>query len=103
MTLANGSSRNEKLSNAYRLISADLEAAAAIQKNLLPLPSTIRGICFEWLFCPSSFVAGDIFNYFRIDEDRFGFYLLDVLGTWCARGHAVGFTELDAFKHAAER
>jgi len=70
----------EKLRNAYELISTDLESAAAIQKNLLPEASTLQGISFAWLFCPSSFVAGDIFNYFRIDGGRVGFYLLDVSG-----------------------
>lgn len=70
----------QKLRNAYQLISNDLESAATIQKNLLPPPSIINGTCFEWLFCPSSFVAGDIFNYFQIDEYQVGFYLLDVSG-----------------------
>lgn len=70
----------KKLQNAFQLISNDLESAASIQKNLLPPPSTIDGICFEWLFCPSSFVAGDILNYFHIREGRVGFYLLDVSG-----------------------
>jgi PAS domain S-box-containing protein len=70
----------EKLRNAYQLISNDLESAAAIQKNLLPEASTLEGVRFEWLFCPSSFVAGDIFNYFQIGEGQVGFYLLDVSG-----------------------
>lgn len=69
-----------EMEHAYKLISADLAAAAEIQKNLLPRASTIEGVRFDWLFYPSSFVAGDIFNYFRIGEGRVGFYLLDVSG-----------------------
>lgn len=70
----------EKLRTAYEMISSDIEAAAAIQKDLLPVPATINNIRFEWLFLPSSLVAGDIFNYFQINEDCVGFYLLDVSG-----------------------
>jgi PAS domain S-box-containing protein len=70
----------EKLTNAYDLIRTDLEAAASIQKNLLPEPLALEGVRFEWLFCPSSYVAGDIFNYFYIDQGKLGFYLLDVSG-----------------------
>jgi sigma-B regulation protein RsbU (phosphoserine phosphatase) len=72
---------NEKLKHAYSVISKDLEAAAKIQKGLLPeTATTISGFKFDWLFCPSSFVAGDIFNFFRLSEDYVGFYLLDVSG-----------------------
>lgn len=70
----------EKLQDAYQLIRSDLEAAATIQKNLLPGASILGSVRFDWLFIPSSFVAGDIFNYFHIDEGVTGFYLLDVSG-----------------------
>ena len=70
----------EKLSHAYQLITEDLEAAAAIQKNLLPDALTLEGVRFSRMFCPSSFVAGDIFNYFAIGKGQVGFYLLDVSG-----------------------
>lgn len=73
--------RNRKLSAAYDVIRKDLEAAAKLQKNLLPASSTIlAGIKFDWLFIPSTFLAGDIFNYFLLDETHVGFYLLDVAG-----------------------
>lgn len=70
----------EKLRDAYTLLNNDLNSAATIQNNLLPRPSTLAGIRFEYMFCPSSFVAGDIFNFFQISENRVGFYLLDVSG-----------------------
>ncbi|MFQ5863998.1 MAG: PP2C family protein-serine/threonine phosphatase [bacterium] len=73
--------QNKKLSEAYSLISKDLEAAAEMQQSLLPsTASTISGINFEWIFLPCTFVAGDIFNFFRLDEHHIGFYLLDVAG-----------------------
>ncbi|MFQ5824891.1 MAG: PP2C family protein-serine/threonine phosphatase [bacterium] len=73
--------RNKKLSEAYSVMSKDLEAAADMQKSLLPsTASTISGIKFEWIFLPCTYVAGDIFNFFRLDEHHIGFYLLDVAG-----------------------
>lgn len=73
--------RNKKLSEAYSIISKDLETAANMQKSLLPDASlTISEFVFDWLFCPCSFVAGDIFNFFNLDDDHICFYMLDVAG-----------------------
>ena len=70
-----------KLKDAYVQISKDLEAAAQIQRDLLPASAlAIPGVKFEWFFYPSSFVAGDIFNYFLMDDSRIGFYVADVSG-----------------------
>ncbi len=75
------SKSNQKLSNAYSVIKKDLEAGAKIQSSLLPqMASIISGISFDWIFLPSEFVAGDVFNYFRLDESHVGFYVLDVAG-----------------------
>ncbi len=77
----NLSESNKKLGEAYSVIKKDLEAAGKIQASLLPKSaSNILGVKFNWLFLPSTFVAGDIFNYFRLDEQFIGFYLLDVAG-----------------------
>ncbi|MFQ5636914.1 MAG: PP2C family protein-serine/threonine phosphatase [bacterium] len=73
--------RNQKLSEAYSDIKKDLEAAAKVQESLLPdSTSMIHGVKFEWLFMPCTFVAGDIFSFFPVDEKVLGFYHLDVAG-----------------------
>ncbi|OEU45712.1 MAG: hypothetical protein BBJ60_05910 [Desulfobacterales bacterium S7086C20] len=75
------SKSNRKLNHAYSVIKKDLEAGAKIQSSLLPQKaSIIAGISFDWIFLPSEFVAGDVFNYFRLDENHVGFYVLDVAG-----------------------
>lgn len=73
--------RNARLREAQTLARQDLEAAAALQKNLLP-PSGSRqpGIRASWMFVPCGYVAGDTFNYFSLDDHRTAFYLLDVAG-----------------------
>lgn len=74
--------RNAYLTAAYDTIQRDMEAAAKMQRSLLPAPSATLGIAhFDWLFLPALFVAGDILNYFRIlDSHHVAFYLLDVSG-----------------------
>lgn len=71
---------NQCLAKAYATIREDLEAAARMQRSLLPLPSTIQGIRCDSLFLPASAVAGDVFNFFPLSDTSTGFYLLDVSG-----------------------
>ena len=39
-----------------------------------------NGVRCQWRLEPSGYVAGDIFNFFAMDEKEVGFYLLDVSG-----------------------
>src|SRR5205085_8557089 len=66
---------------AYARIQADLKAAASAQLKLLPPPAlNTLGVTCNWRFRPSSYIGGDIFNFFGIDENHVGFYLLDGSG-----------------------
>jgi phosphoserine phosphatase RsbU/P len=72
---------NTQLQTAYARIEDDLKAAAWMQSNLLPSPSRkTLNVISEWRFRPSSYVAGDIFNIFPVDDHQVGFYILDVSG-----------------------
>mgnify|MGYP001038807693 CR=1 FL=1 len=72
---------NEQLEAANRRLRQDLEAAAAVQRSLLPsvLPQ-IPGIRFAWRFLPCQELAGDFLNVLALDERRVGLYILDVSG-----------------------
>jgi sigma-B regulation protein RsbU (phosphoserine phosphatase) len=73
--------KNRQLNDMYESVKMDLEAAAQIQQTLLPHRSVaLPGLSFEWLFLPSTFIAGDIFNIFQIDQTHINFYLIDVSG-----------------------
>ena len=69
-----------QLALTYEQARSELQAAAEMQKHLLPDPATICGIHFAWRYIPCRFVAGDILNYFRLDESHLAFYLIDVAG-----------------------
>ena len=72
---------NTQLQSSHKRIEDDLKAAAWMQKTLLPPPSLeSNGFRCYWRFEPSGYVAGDIFNFFPVDERAVGFYLLDVSG-----------------------
>jgi PAS domain S-box-containing protein len=71
----------EKLARANQRMSRSLEAAAAIQRSLLPesMPD-IPGIEFAWAFEPCYELAGDSLDVFRIDDEHVALYVLDVVG-----------------------
>ena len=73
--------QNKALEKANKRMSSDLEAAAKIQTALLPTEQKdIPGLNYTWFFKPCEELAGDIFNVFKLDRDKIGFYVLDVSG-----------------------
>jgi sigma-B regulation protein RsbU (phosphoserine phosphatase) len=65
----------------YRRMKRDLEAAARIQRSLLPQASPlIDGLRVTWNLIPCDELAGDSLNFVRLDERRLGVYILDVSG-----------------------
>ena len=72
---------NNELKRARAEINRDLEAGAALQRNLLPSTSLkINGYQFEWVYKPCSVVSGDILNVMPMENDYLCFYLVDVSG-----------------------
>jgi PAS domain S-box-containing protein len=72
---------NRNLEAAAERLKHDLEAAAAVQRALLPsaLPQ-VPGINLAWAFRPCQELAGDILNVFLLDDRRIALYILDVSG-----------------------
>ncbi len=59
----------------------ELTKPVEIQQGLLPENGkVIQGVRIDWLFIPSRFGSGDLFNMFRLDDEHVGFYVLDVMG-----------------------
>ena len=72
---------NKELERAKAEINRDLEAGAALQRNLLPRKSLkTSGYRFEWIYEPCSVVSGDILNVMEMENDQICFYLVDVSG-----------------------
>ncbi|SNS33737.1 sigma-B regulation protein RsbU (phosphoserine phosphatase) [Noviherbaspirillum humi] len=73
-------SRNRKLAEAYNQLSRELDIARKMLLGLLPDPSSIGPVSFNWFFKASSYVGGDSFDYFPIDGRYTCFYVVDVAG-----------------------
>lgn len=66
-------------------LDADLEAAADIQRTLIPRrPPWIPGMSFAWRFRPCDRSGGDVFDLLPLDADHLALYIVDV------SGHGVG-------------
>lgn len=79
--------RNEKLKKANRQIAdafdsvkQDLRLAAEMQYSMLPKAKSVNNLKANWVFKPASFIAGDMFDYFPIADEKFVFYIIDVEG-----------------------
>jgi len=77
----NLAARNVDLADANKRMKSDLEAAADIQRDLLPkdLPDTL-GANFAWYYEPCDELGGDILNVLPLCGRSVGMYLLDVSG-----------------------
>lgn len=73
--------RNHRLAEARDRIEEDLKAAEQAQRSILPdSEKRIGPILARSVFLPCSYVAGDIFNYFPLENGAIGFYAADVSG-----------------------
>lgn len=73
--------KEDHLTQANEKMKRDLEAAAQIQKSLLPVSSPlVKGFRASWIFRPCDELGGDILNVFPLDQTHVGLYVLDVTG-----------------------
>jgi len=71
---------NRQLQQSHDTIRRDLEAAAMMQRSMLPESDRTQGLNLQSLFCPAAVVAGDIFSYLKLDDSHLAFYHIDVAG-----------------------
>jgi sigma-B regulation protein RsbU (phosphoserine phosphatase) len=70
-----------ELRAAYGRTRDGLQAAAQIQRSLLPVRAPqYPGVQFAWAFEPCEELGGDMFDVVALDEDHLGVYVLDVSG-----------------------
>ncbi|GAB6494969.1 response regulator [Bacillus sp. UMTAT18] len=58
----------------------ELDLATQVQRNLLSRPLREEHIKIEASYLPSFKLAGDMYYWYKIDENRYGIILLDVMG-----------------------
>ncbi|SEG10540.1 fused response regulator/phosphatase [Paenibacillus sp. UNC499MF] len=61
-------------------IRSELQLAKNVQSSVLSLPIETEKFRIEAYYNPSYELAGDLYNWYPIDEDRYGVMLLDIMG-----------------------
>lgn len=75
------SARNQALEAANRRMAQDLQAAARVQRALLPDKAPVMaGVQLAWSYQPCEELAGDVLNLFALDDQRLGLFVVDVCG-----------------------
>lgn len=77
----------KRLNSHFADIDQELRLAGRLQRDFLPpkLPQ-IPPLRFETYYHPASWVSGDMFDVFRIDEQHVGLFVADAVGHGLAAG-----------------
>lgn len=76
-----------QLSGHFQEMDEELQLAGRLQRDFLPdLSEPIGGVRFSAVYRPLSWVSGDIFDVFPIDERHTGVYIADAVGHGVAAG-----------------
>ncbi len=79
--LLNVEKLGRKLHDHFRELDQEMRLAARLQQDFLPQTSEpINGVQFAAIYRPASWVSGDIYDVFRVDEHRTAFYMADAVG-----------------------
>lgn len=72
---------NSEISRINAHMVRDLEAAAKVQRSLLPADDvTLSSLDIAWRYVPCQGLAGDFLNIFQLDSERVGLFVVDVSG-----------------------
>lgn len=72
---------NQALKRSLDILEQDQEAGRSVQMRLLPEQNIEFGpYVFTHSVVPSLYLSGDFVDYFKINDEKFGFYIADVSG-----------------------
>lgn len=72
---------NQALKKNLEILEQDQEAGRNVQMRLLPEQGSSFGAYhFSHHIAPSLYLSGDFVDYFKINDNQFGFYIADVSG-----------------------
>jgi sigma-B regulation protein RsbU (phosphoserine phosphatase) len=85
--LGNMQRLGKRLNLHFTEIDQEMRLASRLQHDFLPKETpTVGGIHISTLYRPASWVSGDIYDVFRIDEEHIGLYVADAVGHGMAAG-----------------
>jgi len=85
--LQNMESLGKRLNQHFLEVDQEMRLAARLQREFLPnIKTPIANVRFASAFRPASWVSGDMYDVFRVDEEHIGFYIADAVGHGMAAG-----------------
>lgn len=66
--------------DAERKLASDLELARQLQKSVLSKPIKNNRIDIDGVYLPSAQLAGDMYAWYRISENKYAVLLFDIMG-----------------------
>ncbi len=97
----------QQLNHYFGEIDQEMRLAGRLQRDFMPreLPQ-VPGFAFEAIFRPASWVSGDLYDAFCIDEHHLGMFIADAMGHGVAAGlltmflrHALPSRQIDGQSH----
>jgi sigma-B regulation protein RsbU (phosphoserine phosphatase) len=72
---------SQRLHDHFREVDEELRLAARLQRDFLPdLSRPFGNLRASAIYRPASWVSGDMFDVFRIDDEHTGLYIVDAVG-----------------------
>ena len=79
--LGNLERMGRQLQRHFRAVDQEMRLDSRLQRDFLPkVDEAIGGVRFATVYKPASWVSGDIYDVFRVDEKHVGFYVADAVG-----------------------
>lgn len=87
LELASMEQMGKQLARHFEEVNQELRLAARLQHDFLPreMPQ-VDGLRFTTMFRPCSWVSGDTFDVFPLDDEHVGLYVADAVGHGVAAG-----------------
>jgi sigma-B regulation protein RsbU (phosphoserine phosphatase) len=93
-----------RLNSHFEELTEELRLAGRLQRDFLPkMIKPLGPAHFQSIYRPASWVSGDIFDVFRIDEKHIGFYVADAVGHGLAAGLLTMFIKTTIKSKVIER
>ncbi|MCG3130568.1 MAG: hypothetical protein FLDDKLPJ_01333 [Phycisphaerae bacterium] len=71
----------KRLNEHFSEVDQEMRLASRLQRDFLPkIAEPINNVTFRTIYRPASWVSGDIYDVFRVDEDHVACYVADAVG-----------------------
>ena len=95
---------NQQLLGVNRQIMRDLEVARRVQESILPRLDTMQSLSHLKIAChyrAMESIGGDLFDFFKVGHDEYGFFIADVSGHGVAAALITSLAKVSFQTHSS--